>query len=150
MPWPTRGRCSPRSRSSSLRSSRASPPTSMARTDRPPGRSGVPWKPTRDQLAAAYGKAVPDVIARNLGVLFVGINPGLYSGAVGHHFARPGNRFWKSLHRAGFTEEVLSPFHERRLLERGIGITNLVTRSTANADEITVEELREGLRRVRR
>jgi double-stranded uracil-DNA glycosylase len=111
---------------------------------------GVPWKPTREQLACAYGKRVPDVIAPDLTVLFVGINPGLYSGAVGHHFARPGNRFWKSLHRAGFTEEVLSPFHEPLLLERGIGITNLVTRSTANADEITVEELREGFRRVRR
>jgi TDG/mug DNA glycosylase family protein len=122
----------------------------MGRTDRPPGRSGVAWKPTRDQLAAAYGKTVRDVIAPDLNVLFVGINPGLYSGAVGHHFARPGNRFWKTLHRAGFTDEVLSPFAERELPGRGVGITNLVTRATANADELTVEELRTGFGRVRR
>jgi TDG/mug DNA glycosylase family protein len=81
-------------------------------------------------------------------VLFVGINPGLYSGAVGHHFARPGNRFWKALHLAGFTDRVLSPFEERRLLGFGVGITNLVERATTGADEITVEELRRGARRL--
>jgi TDG/mug DNA glycosylase family protein len=83
-------------------------------------------------------------------VLFCGINPGLYSGAVGHHFARPGNRFWKALHGAGFTPEVLSPFEERRLLEGGVGVTNLVDRATANADEVTPDELREGGRRLER
>ena len=72
----------------------------------------APWKPTREQLAAARGATVPDVLAPGLDVLFVGINPGLYSGAVGHHFARPGNRFWKALHASGFTDRVLSPFDD--------------------------------------
>jgi len=83
-------------------------------------------------------------------VLFVGINPGLYSGAVGHHFARPGNRFWKTLAAAGFTDRVLSPFEERELLERGFGITNLVDRATATADQLSRQELREGVRRLER
>ncbi|HEU5003128.1 MAG TPA: G/U mismatch-specific DNA glycosylase [Actinomycetota bacterium] len=105
---------------------------------------GGPWRPTRDQLEAAQGKAIDDVIAPGLDVLFSGINPGLYSGAVGHHFARPGNRFWKALHLAGFTPEVLSPFDDRRLLDLGLGITNLVGRTTRSANELTTEELREG------
>ena len=83
-------------------------------------------------------------------MLFVGINPGLYSGATGHHFARPGNRFWKALHGAAFTEHLLSPFEDRELLDRGIGITNLVARTTARADELTADELREGARRLER
>jgi TDG/mug DNA glycosylase family protein len=83
-------------------------------------------------------------------VLFCGINPGLYSGAVGHHFARPGNRFWRSLHQAGFTDRVLSPFDERALLEHGLGITNLVNRATASADELSPDELRGGAARLRR
>jgi double-stranded uracil-DNA glycosylase len=83
-------------------------------------------------------------------VLFCGINPGLYSGAVGHHFARPGNRFWKALHGAGFTDRVLSPFEEHRLLAHGLGITNLVERATVGADELSVEELRRGARRMER
>jgi TDG/mug DNA glycosylase family protein len=103
-----------------------------------------PWRPTREQLAAARGRTVPDVVNPGLDVLFCGINPGLYSGAVGHHFARPGNRFWKSLHLSGFTDEVLSPFQERTLLGYCIGITNLVERSTASADELSSEELRLG------
>jgi TDG/mug DNA glycosylase family protein len=90
------------------------------------------------------------VIAPGLRVLFCGINPGLYSGAVGHHFARPGNRFWKTLHRAGFTDRLVSPFDERDLLKRGIGITNLVNRATASADELEAEELRRGARRLAR
>jgi len=114
----------------------------------------VPWRPTKDQIAAARGKKVPDVIAPGLDVLFCGINPGLYSGAVGHHFARPGNRFWKALEGSGFTHRVLSPFEERELLQRGLGITNLVERATAGAGELTVEELREGAghleRKIRR
>ncbi len=77
-------------------------------------------------------------------MLFVGINPGLYSGAVGRHFARPGNRFWKTLHRAGFTDEELSPFDQERLLDDGIGITNLVARTTASAAELSADELRKG------
>jgi TDG/mug DNA glycosylase family protein len=113
-------------------------------------REATPWRPTREQVAAAYGRRVPDVTAPGLRVLFSGINPGLYSGAVGHHFARPGNRFWKALHGAGFTFEVLSPFDERRLLDVGVGVTNLVERATANADELGREELREGARRLER
>ena len=104
-----------------------------------------PWRPTRDQIAAARGTSVPDVIGANLRVLFVGINPGLYSGAVGHHFARPGNRFWKALHGAGFTDRVLSPFDEHELLAAEIGITNLVDRATAMAHELQPDELRRGV-----
>jgi TDG/mug DNA glycosylase family protein len=110
----------------------------------------TPWRPTREQIAAAKGATVPDVMAPVLRVLFVGINPGLYSGAVRHHFARPGNRFWKALALSGFTDRVLSPFEERELLGRGIGITNLVPRATASAAELEAEELRAGARRLER
>src|SRR5438445_2228604 len=111
-------------------------------------------RPTRDDLLAAHGKSVPDVIAPGLRVLFCGINPGLYTAAVGHHFARPGNRFWPALHRAGFTDRQLSPFDERELLERRIGVTNLFNFATANADELAAADLRRGgellARKVRR
>jgi len=117
----------------------------MARLER---RLLGPWKPTRDQLAAGYGKKVPDVIAPNLKVLFCGINPGLYSAAVKHHFARPGNRFWPTLHAAGFTERLLPPFEERHLLELGYGVTNLAERATASADELSDEELIAGACRL--
>ena len=110
----------------------------------------APWRPTAQQLADAYGRRVPDVVRPGLRVLFCGINPGLYSGAVGHHFARPGNRFWKTLHRAGFTRRQLSPFEERELLRSGLGITNLVARATARASELSEQELRAGAGRVRR
>ena len=100
-----------------------------------------PWKPTREQILAAEGKTVRDVIAPNLRVLFCGINPGLYTAAVGHHFARPGNRFWPTLYAAGFTDRLLSPFEERELLKNGYGITNVVRRATATADHLTREEL---------
>jgi len=86
------------------------------------------------------------VIAPNLSVLFCGINPGLYTAAVGHHFARPGNRFWRVLHEAGFTDNLLSPFQDGTLLASGIGITNLVARATATAGELGSSELREGAR----
>ena len=112
--------------------------------------SPAPWRPSKHQIAEALGATVPDVIAPGLSVLFVGINPGLYSGAVGHHFARPGNRFWRTLHLAGFTERVLSPFEEHELLAHGVGITNLVERATAGADQILPEELRRGARRLER
>jgi double-stranded uracil-DNA glycosylase len=102
------------------------------------------WRPTKEELAAALGRTVADVIARGLRVLFVGINPGLYSGAVGHHFARPGNRFWPTLHRAGFTPRLLSPFEENELLAYGFGVTNLVERTTATAAELSTTEIREG------
>lgn len=108
-----------------------------------------PWKPTKEQLLAATGKTVRDVIAPNLRVLFSGINPGLYTAAVGHHFARPGNRFWPALYASGFTERVLSPFDERDLLKSGYGITNVVMRATASADQLTKEEIVAGGERLR-
>jgi TDG/mug DNA glycosylase family protein len=104
----------------------------------------TPWRPTREQLEAARARVIPDVVANGLSVVFVGINPGLYSGAVGHHFARPGNRFWKTLHRSGFTDREWSPFEDQDLVTIGIGITNLVDRTTASAAELSVEELRAG------
>jgi TDG/mug DNA glycosylase family protein len=107
-------------------------------------------RPTRDDLLAAAGRTVPDVIARDLSVLFCGINPGLYSAATGHHFARPGNRFWLALHAARFTDRVLAPWEESRLLEDGYGITNLVGRATATAAELTRKELVAGRARLAR
>jgi len=107
-------------------------------------------RPTKDELAAAIDKRIPDVIAPDLRIVFCGINPGLYSGAVGHHFARPGNRFWKVLHRAGLTERELSPFEDRDLLQYGIGVTNLVNRTTAAAAELDHAELRRGARHLER
>ena len=93
--------------------------------------------------------AIPDVIAPNLDVLFCGINPGLYSAKVGHHFARPGNRFWPTLHRAGFTPRQLAPDETDELLHLGIGITNLVNRTTRTAAELADHELRAGAERLR-
>jgi TDG/mug DNA glycosylase family protein len=112
-------------------------------------RSPTPYKPTRADLLAAQNKTVPDVIAPGLRVLFCGINPGLYSGATGHHFARPGNRFWPTLHQAGFTPRLLHPSEERELLTYGYGITNLVPRATATADELSPDELVAGQRRLK-
>jgi TDG/mug DNA glycosylase family protein len=103
-----------------------------------------PFKPTKQQLIEAAGKTVPDVIAQNLRVLFCGINPGLYTAAVGHHFARPGNRFWPALHQSGFTDRLMSPFDERELLESGIGISNVVPHATASAAELTREDFAKG------
>lgn len=111
--------------------------------------SPAPDKPTRADLLAAQDKTVRDVIAPRLHVLFCGINPGLYSGATGHHFARPGNRFWPTLHRAGFTPRQLHPSEERALLSYGYGITNLVPRATATADELSPHELIAGQRRLK-
>jgi double-stranded uracil-DNA glycosylase len=108
-----------------------------------------PWKPTKEQLLAATNKGVRDVIAPDLAVLFCGINPGLYTAAVGHHFARPGNRFWPALHAGGFTDRLLSPFDERELLKYGYGITNVVNRATASADLLTREEILTGGQRLR-
>ncbi len=102
------------------------------------------WKPTRAQLLEAEGKTVADVITEDLEVLFCGINPGLYTAAVGHHFARPGNRFWSILHKAGFTPRLFSPFEEELLLEHKIGITNIVNKATAQAADLTIRELEDG------
>jgi TDG/mug DNA glycosylase family protein len=87
---------------------------------------------------------IPDVLAPGLRVVFVGINPGLYSGAVGHHFARPGNRFWKALHGSGLTDRLLDPSEDHELPRYGLGITNLVARATAAAADLTPDELRGG------
>jgi TDG/mug DNA glycosylase family protein len=109
----------------------------------------TPWKPTREQILAAERKTVRDVIAPDLRVLFSGINPGLYTAAVGHHFARPGNRFWNVLQAAEFTERLLSPFEEHELLKSGYGITNIVARATAAADLLTKEEIIQGGKQLR-
>ena len=108
----------------------------------------IPWKPTKQQLLDAERKTVRDVIAPQLRVLFCGINPGLYTAAVGHHFARPGNRFWPALFAAGFTDRIMSPFDEAELLQKGYGITNVVMRTTATADQLSREELRKGGKRL--
>ncbi len=105
-------------------------------------------KPTPEEIRAAIGKTVPDIIAPDLHVLFCGINPSLYSAAVGHHFARPGNRFWRSLHAAGFTDRLLAPFEDGDLLQFGYGLTNIVDRATARADELDAEELVTGQRQL--
>lgn len=107
-------------------------------------------KPTREQLAAAAGKTLPDVIAPDLDVLFCGINPGLYTAAVQQHFGRPGNRFWPTLHRAGLTPRLFHPSEQHELLKLGYGITNVVARATAAADELSREELLEGGRALTR
>ena len=113
-------------------------------------KSEPPPRPTAAALRAAHGKTIRDVIARDLDVLFCGINPGLYSAATGHHFARPGNRFWPALHAAGFTPRLLRPWEERELLRYGCGVTNLVARGTVAADELETDELRAGRRRLQR
>jgi double-stranded uracil-DNA glycosylase len=103
-----------------------------------------PPRPTRADLDAARGRTIPDVIAAGLRVVFAGINPGLYSAATGYHFARPGNRFWPALHRSGFTGRVLRPDEQEQLLGLGLGITNVVARATARADELRPEEFVQG------
>lgn len=108
-----------------------------------------PFKPTKQQLIEAAGKTVPDVIGPGLQVLFCGINPGLYTAAVGHHFARPGNRFWPALHQSGFTNRLLSPFAECELLSLQLGVTNVVARATGAASELTKEDFIKGGRRLR-
>jgi double-stranded uracil-DNA glycosylase len=108
----------------------------------------LPWKPTIEQIRSSRGKTVPDLITPGLKILFSGINPSLYSAAVGQHFARPGNRFWPAIHAAGFTPRLFSPFEGMMLLDLGYGITNLVDRATASADELSVGEFIEGGRRL--
>jgi TDG/mug DNA glycosylase family protein len=120
--------------------------SSSKRTRSPAATSFAP--PSRAALAAAHGKGLRDVIAPGLQVLFCGINPGLYSAATGFHFARPGNRFWPALHAAGFTTRLLRPSENRTALALGFGLTNLVNRGTAAADELSAEELVRGGRRL--
>ncbi|MFF3016202.1 G/U mismatch-specific DNA glycosylase [Streptomyces sp. NPDC057939] len=99
---------------------------------------------TPDELDAARDRVLPDVVAGGLRVLFCGINPGLLSAATGHHFARPGNRFWPVLHLSGFTPRRLAPEEQQELLSYRLGITNVVARATARADELGAEEFIEG------
>ena len=108
----------------------------------------TPWKPTKAQLHGARNKLVPDLIAKDLIVLFAGINPGLYTAAIGRHFGRPGNRFWPALHGGGFTPRLFSPFENSLILDLKFGITNIVERATARADELTDDELRAGGQRL--
>lgn len=100
--------------------------------------------PTQDELRAAEGRTVPDLIAPGLRVLFCGINPSLYTVVVGHHFARPGNRFWPALYAAGITPRRFTPEDEPALLQLGYGITNVVARATATAVELAPAEYAEG------
>ena len=101
-------------------------------------------RPSPAELDAARDRTIPDVVAPGLRVLFSGINPGLWSAATGLHFARPGNRFWPTLNRSGFTPRQLRPDEQRELLPIGLGITNVAARATARAEELTREELESG------
>jgi TDG/mug DNA glycosylase family protein len=100
--------------------------------------------PTRADLEAARDATIEDVLGPDLDVLFCGINPSLYSAATGHHFARPGNRFWPALHLSGLVPHRLAPHEQHLLPSYGLGITNLVARATARADELSSEEIRQG------
>jgi TDG/mug DNA glycosylase family protein len=114
-------------------------------------RGAVPGlKPTKAELAASYSRTIRDVLAPGIEVMFCGINPGRYSGATGFHFAGPGNRFWPALHAAGFTDRRLLPSEVGLLPQFGCGITNLVARTTARADELDADELRAGRKRLER
>ena len=114
--------------------SRSSPPFSMPK----------PKGPSREELLAAHGKTMPDVIAPDLDVLFCGINPSLYSVVIGHHFGRPGNRFWPAIYKAGFTPRLYDPREDGSLIELGYGITNMAPRATARADELSKDEIQKG------
>ncbi len=119
---------------------RARPATPPAAPNAPPARG----RPTADDLERARGGLVPDLVAPGLRAVLCGINPSLYSAAVGHHFARPGNRFWPAIHAAGITPRRLRPDEERELLALGYGVTNVVERATARADELAPDELAAG------
>lgn len=129
---------------------RAKSSTRKPSTTKPPDPITGAWTPTKEQLAKAARKRVPDLIAPNLDVLFCGINPGLYSAAVGHHFAGPGSRFWVTLRDSQLTPRLYSAFEEHELLALGYGITNLVTRASPTADDLSTDELRAGGRRLRK
>jgi double-stranded uracil-DNA glycosylase len=115
-----------------------SAPEPAGSASRPAGR------PSRAEIAAARDRTIPDLTGPGLRVLFCGINPSLYSAATGFHFARPGNRFWPALHDGGFTDRRLLPSEQHLLPGRGLGITNVVARATARADELDPDELRAG------
>ena len=134
-----------RSKSKSKPKAKAKP-----KPDPVPPADGSPWRPNKKQLEAARKKKVPDLLAPNLTVLFCGINPGLYSAAVGHHFAGPGNLLWPTLLASGFTPRLFNAFDANELLAMGFGITNFVSRTTASADELDHDELHAGARAVSR
>ncbi len=108
-------------------------------------------RPTKDDLAAAHGLEVADIAGPGMKLLLAGINPGLWTAAVGAHFARPGNRFYPALHRAGIVDRLIDasagmrPEDEAHLVARGVGITNLAMRATARADELAPAEVRAGV-----
>ncbi|GGO20734.1 G/U mismatch-specific DNA glycosylase [Microbispora bryophytorum] len=106
--------------------------------------------PTKADIEAARNATIEDVLGPGLDVLFCGINPGLYSAATGHHFARPGNRFWPALHLSGLVPRRLVPYEQHLLPSYGLGITNIVARATARAGELDPEELRVGGERLAR
>jgi len=116
----------------------------------------VGHRPTKAELEQARGRPVDDLVGPGLRLLFVGINPGLWTAAVNAHFARPGNRFWPALFRAGITDHQIdasSGFTDAdtaALIAAGIGISNLVDLATARADELTAAQLRAGAERLRR
>jgi TDG/mug DNA glycosylase family protein len=105
--------------------------------------------PTHDELQAAYGATIPDVGGPGVRILLVGINPSLWSGWAGLHFARPGNRLWRTLHAAGFSDRVLDPSDTEAIEAAGLGITNLVARATARADELDKAEIAAGVQPLR-
>ena len=101
-------------------------------------------RPTKAEIAAAHGQTMPDIIAPDLDVLFCGINPSLYSVVIGHHFGRPGTRFWKAHYKAGVTPRLYDPSEDATLIDLGYGITNMAPRATARADELTKAEIKAG------
>src|SRR5207302_1529366 len=124
--------------------------SSLTPTRSPAATSSGPRKPTSAELAKAAGKGIRDVLAPRLRALFCGINPGLYSAATGNHFARPGNRFWPALHAAGFTPQLFHPSEKEAFARLGYGLTNLVGRATASADELEPAEFVAGRARLAR
>jgi TDG/mug DNA glycosylase family protein len=104
-----------------------------------------PVRPSKAELQASYGATIPDLGGPGTAVLLVGINPSLWSGWASRHFARPGNRLWRTLHEAGFTDRRLAPSDTEAIQAAGLGITNLVARATARADELDDVEIRAGV-----
>jgi double-stranded uracil-DNA glycosylase len=133
---------------SKIASRSASKKTKALKPDPVPPADGSLWRPNKKQLEAARKKKVPDLYTPNVQVVFCGINPGLYSAAVGHHFAGPGNLLWPTLFASGFTPRLFTAFDANELLALGFGITNLVTRTSATADELDHDELHRGARQV--
>ncbi|MGZ3418169.1 MAG: G/U mismatch-specific DNA glycosylase [Polyangiales bacterium] len=107
-------------------------------------------RPTKEQLLEARDRTLPDLHGPGVRAVFCGINPSLYTAAVGFHFARPGNRFWPAIARAEITSRILAPSEQHLLVPLGYGITNIVDRATATADELDEEELRAGAKKLAR